>query len=311
MKQYRKKLPACMLLVLLLSFFQGRIVGFAAETEGTNDTALYVTGYKVTNETITPGTDFSLTVTVTNYGNAPSREGLLLIITNPDGVVPEYGSVTQVYMDSIEANESADFVFRYNTISTISPRYLNFNASVSSATVYNTVQLRIPVGRTTDFSTEEISVPSVFTVDKTEYISAMIENLENQGVSNVVMVARCDGEDLAAANIGMMAAGTTKTQSLRLIFNEEGEYVLDILLTYTNSQGENKEYVIYSNTVSVEAVPETQEPSKDITGGDSINQPSQDTQPTLGNNNVILICISGILLIGVCCIILLLVYKKK
>ncbi len=273
---------------------------------------LYVEGYELTGETIAPGNDFTLKVHIKNQSEDVTVKNILVMITNPNGVVPEYGEVGTAVIDVLEPGKIGEVSFHYSSDSNIKTSELNFGVNVFYDNMSTSAQVRVPVGRMADFSVEESSMPEKLLVGKAGYASAVIENLGETGVSNVAMVARCDGKDIAVANIGSLSANTLKTQSLSLMFEEEGQYAVDLLLTYTNGEGQNKEVLISSSIVPVVAEEEI------IINGDDEGTTPTDTpelkpepEPEKGMNNILLLSVSGVLLIGLCCVILILLYRRK
>lgn len=269
---------------------------------------LYVVGYEVTNETIIPGNDFALKVKVKNQSKDVTVKDIVVVMTDPIGVIPEYGKVGTAVIESLAPGSTEEIWFRYSSESNIKTSDLNFGVSVYYDNMSISAQIRIPVGRLTDFGVENVIMPEQLVVGKAGYASAMIENLEETGVSNVVMVARCNGENIASANIGTISAKTYKTQSVGLMFKEEGQYVVDLLITYTNGDGESKEYMISTSIVEVVA---EEEDIDNPEGENMIPVETPEQEPEQGSSNILLLSISGVLLIGLCCVILILLYRRK
>ncbi|MDD5901314.1 MAG: NEW3 domain-containing protein [Lachnospiraceae bacterium] len=269
---------------------------------------LYVEGYEVTNETIVPGNDFALKVRVKNLSTEVTVKDAVVIMSNPTGVIPEYGKVGTAYIESLAPGSTEELCFRYSSTSDIKTSELNFTVGVFYDNLSTSAQIRIPVGKMTDFSVEKASMPEQLVVGKVGYASAMIENLEETGVSNVTMVARCNGKDIASANIGTISAKTYKTQSVSLLFDTEGQYAVDLVVTYTNGEGENKEYTISSSIVKVVAEEKVADNNEveNVVPADTQETPSEQ-----GISNILLFSISGVLLIGLCCVILILLYRRK
>ncbi|MGN0403510.1 MAG: hypothetical protein ACI4HQ_14800 [Acetatifactor sp.] len=269
-----------------------------------------VAGYKVTNETIIPGDDFTLTILLQNFSMDTDAENVVVVVSNPKGVAPEYGTVSQTFLGTLKCGETKEVSFRYTSSATLDCEELNFVAGAISDDYSFSTELRVPVGRTVDFDVEDAALPEELGVGKTGYASAMVETLGNKGVSNVVMVARCDGEDIASANIGTMSAGTTKSQSVSLTFDKEGQYAVELLLTYTNGEGMNKEFSIDSRIIKV--VSEKEQLPAAEKQPDTVGQEQEPgDNGTMRTNNIIVMCLSGVLLIGVCCVILVLIYRRK
>ena len=269
---------------------------------------LYVEGYELTNTTVVPGNDFTLKLQIKNQSEEVTVKNILVMITNPAGVIPKYGEVGTAVIESLVPGSTGEVSFRYSSDPSIKTSDLNFSVGVFYDNLSTSAQIRVPVGKMTDFAVEKSSMPEQLLVGKTGYASAVIENLEDTGVSNVVMVARCQGKDIATANIGTISAKTLKTQSLSFGFEKAGQYAVDLLLTYTNGEGQNKEFLITSSIVEVVADGEN---IKNNEGVDA--NPTDTPEPGRENgiSNILLLSISGVLLIGLCCVILILLYRRK
>lgn len=269
---------------------------------------LSVVGYEVSNGLIIPGNDFALKVKIKNQSTEVTAENIEVMIADPNGVIPEYGKVGSTFIESIAPGAIEEICFRYSSDTTIKTSNVSFNVGVLYNELSTSAQIRVPTGRMTDVSVDRVSMPDQLLIGKTGYASAMIENLEETEVSNVIMVARCNGKDIASAKIGTMSAKTYKTQAVSLMFEEEGQYAVDLLLTYTNGEGENKEYVISSGFIQVV----DEEKVKDNNNDSSflpVDVPS--AEQSNGVSRVLLLSISGVLLIILCCVVLILLYRRK
>lgn len=283
----------------------GGLTASAAQMQ-TPKPQVYIEGYEVTNESIMPGTDFTLTIKLKNYSTEVAAEEIVVSVSNPEGIVPEYGTVSMTYLDKIEPNTSAEVKLKYSANADIRNSELNFNVTVGNSENASGAQLRIPVGRLTDFEVEKSTIPENVTAKKTSYASVMVENIADDTCYNVSMVARCEGKDIASAQIGSISAGKTRTQSLGLVFEAEGMYSVDILLTYISAEGESKEYLISSNEIKVtENVSTIIEPEKQD------EQLKKEDKEGTSQSSIIIICISGILLIAICCIVLVFLNRRK
>ena len=273
---------------------------------------LYVTEYEVDNQTIIPGKEFTLKLKVENYSATASAENIVVMIDNPKGIVPEYGTVSVQYIDSIGPKSSTEVIFRYKADEDIDATELDFGAFVSSDSCNTSTPLRLSVGREGDFFVDQFTVPEEIVIDKKEYISALIENVSGKDFDNVAMVLKCDGEVLASQSIGTMLSGVSKTQYVNIMFKEDslGKHSYELLLTYTDGAGTNKEYIITSGMLTVKDNVNQSE-SQGNTNNSNVSVSGEDGESQAGINNIVIICTIGILMIAVCCVVLLLIYRRK
>lgn len=292
-------------LFLAIGMFSGKMTVSAGQITSPKP-QLYIEGYEVTNESIMPGTEFTLTIKLRNYSKSAPAEDVVISVANPEGIVPEYGTVSIAYIDQIQQNGSEEVKFNYTANSTIRGSELNFNVTVSNASNATSAQLRIPVGRLTDFEVEKSTIPESMITKKTSYASVMVENIGDNACYNVCMVARSGDVVLSSAQIGTISEGKTRTQSLGLVFEAEGEYPVDILLTYVNAEGENKEYLISSHSIKV-----TEEMKNNIDNQQTDTEQTTNVTEDNATQRIITICISGILVILICCVVLMLLNRRK
>lgn len=308
MNKLIKKTITCIWIVIMMFAFD--VTAFAdEETEEPDPALLYVTEYAVDNQTIIPGKEFTLKLKVENYSAYVSAKDIVVMIDDPKGVVPEYGTLSVQYIDYIGPKSSKEIVLRYTADAELQVSELDFVVYISWDSQGTSTPLRISVGREGVFSVDEFTVPDTLVIGKKEYISALVENVSDKDMDNVSMVLKCDGEILTSQSIGTMLSGTSKTQYVSVQFEEgsQGQHSYELLLTYTDGSESNKEYIITSGvfTISDEASNANQQDNTNNT------QSTVSEENSEGINNIVLICSVGILFIAICCVVLLMIYRRK
>lgn len=300
-----------MVFMMMLIIFTFDAPVFADEEEKT--ALLYVTGYEVDNQTIIPGKEFTLKLKVENYSEYVSARDIVVMIDNPQGIVPEYGTLSVEYIDNIGPKSSAEIKFKYKADLELDVSELDFGVYISWDSNETTTPLRISVGREGDFSVDEFTIPENMVIGKKEYIGALIENVSGKDMDNVAMVIKCDDEILASQSIGTMLSGTAKTQYLTVLFEEEnkGEHSYELLLTYTDGVDTNKEYIISSGIVNVGDKADTSEAQGNNIDNKDSSAGEENEENQTGISNMVIVCTIGILLIAICCVVLLLIYRRK
>ncbi|MBE5938629.1 MAG: hypothetical protein E7265_11475 [Lachnospiraceae bacterium] len=271
---------------------------------------LFVTKYSVTNQSIIPGKEFTLKLTIENYSSKETAHNIVVMMNNPSGIVPEYSSVSVNYLDSIGPKETKNIKFKYTADPLIDDTELNFEVYIAADETSTTTPIRIPVGREGDFAVDEYSVPEKYEIGKTEYISALVENISDKEMSNVVMTLRCNDVTVASENIGTISVGTSKTQYVSALFSDLGTFPYELVLVYTDGTGVGKEYSITTGMLTVvEKLDSEGSSSNTATANPQQNQ--QIVGAKSGSPNIVVICSIGILLIIICCVVLLLLYRRE
>ena len=104
MNKASKKIIVCLsLLVLMLFSAFGTKPAYAEDEESEGKALVYVTGYEVSGKKVIPGSDFSLTLTLKNSSSTVTAEDVVVTISNPAGVAPEYGAVSTLQAGTIAA----------------------------------------------------------------------------------------------------------------------------------------------------------------------------------------------------------------
>lgn len=269
-------------------------------TEALSEPLIVVDYYEITNEKIVPGEDFALKLVLKNYNMNQSAKGVLIDISNPAGVAPVYGTISQVYVGDIGAGESKEVVIEYNSWTTIVGDTLDFNVTIISDSKENYAVLRVPVGVDSPFSIISVTAPSEVEVYDLATLSLTFKVLGEERVKDVVLTAMSDGVLIGSSQIGIISPGLTKTQQLLLSFVNIGEQAIDLNLEYVDEEGQKKITPVTTTTITV--VEET---------------PGTVIEPTPGNINngetesILFMGIGGMLILIVFLIFVIVMKKKR
>ena len=272
----------------------------SAETEIFAAPLIVVDYYEITNEKIVPGEDFTLKMVLKNYSLNQGATGVLVDISNPVGVAPVYGTVSQVYIGDIGAGESKEVVIEYNSWTTIVGDTLDFNVTIVSDANQNYVVLRAPVGVDSPFSIIGVTAPSEVEVYDLATLSIAFKVLGEERVKDVVLTAMSGDVLIGSSQIGILSPGLTKTQQLLLSFVDVGEHVIDLNFEYVDEQGQKKIVPITSTIIS--AVTETPDDIVEPLPGDTANEDMKD---------ILFLGIGGMLILVVFLVVIIALRKNK
>lgn len=275
----------------------------ATQVEAVSVPMIVLDKYEVSGEKIVPGEDFTLSFTLVNYHTSQTAYDVMVDISNPSGVAPVYGTVSQVYVGDMEPGESKKISLDYNSFTSITGDTIDFYMTIVSSLNQNYITLRIPTGSDSPFSIQGSNVPGEAMVNETVLASISFKVLGEENVSNVVLAAKTNGETIANSQIGIVTPGTTKTQTLAFSFWEKGEYVVDLELEYTDTLGQKKSVPVGTELISVSEKPNS---NGDDTSTDEVpNAPNNET------SNILFMGISGILILVIFLVIVIIVRKNK
>lgn len=264
---------------------------------------IMVESYELSNEKIIPGVDFTLTITLKNYSLSASAKNVLVDISNPAGIAPVYGTVSQTWVEKMGPGETATVSFDYTSSMDIKGDYLDFYVTMVGE-VTNYITMRVPVGSDSPFSVLAVNIPEQIGISGNSSASVSFRVLGDENVRNVALEFTLDGEPISKSSVGILTAGTTRTQSISVAGIAPGRFNASLILYYDDEVDQTQSVIVGSATVEViddTEVERAQDNSADISDS---NEESQ-------SNNIVLLGAGGILILGIFTVVLLIVRKKK
>ena len=236
------------LCVCMLPCFKGK----ALATEVENRPIIMLEKYSVTNDKIVPGEDFTLTLYLKNCNESVDAENIMLDITNPSGVMPVYGTVSQVYIDNIPAGETKEVSVEYFAETSIDTTFVDFALTmIVDLAASNYVALRVPAGMDVPFSIISEKFPESVMVGENVTAALAFEVLGDENVRNVSHTIAVGGEVIGSSTIGTVTPGTTRTQSTIVAFDEPGEYLVEVGIEYIDKTDQVQNYVVGTKRITV------------------------------------------------------------
>ncbi len=286
--------------LILLPCFQVNVK--AAEGEILEKPMIILDKYEVTDEQIVPGEDFTLTLSLKNFNTNVAADNVMIDIANPKGIMPEYGTVSQMYIGEIRPGETKKISINYHADTVMETTYVDFNLTIIiNGTTINYISLRVPVGTDVPFSVLFDKFPTSVAVGENATSSLSFEVLGDEDVKNVTHVILVDGITIGSNTIGSLMPGVTRTQNTTVTFHEPGEYNVDIAIQYIDKTEQLQSYVVNSKTITVY---EKEQEQIDIPqSGDRIDT-NNDAEKSL------LLGLGGIVLLAVLLVIVIVSRKK-
>lgn len=280
----KKRISMLMLGIVLLLPCLGTEVS-AAET--TNTPMILLEKYAVTDERIVPGEEFTLTLTFKNYSADKAVDGLLIDVMNPTGIMPVYGTVSQVYIEEIPAGASKEVSIDYVADTILENASVDFSMTIiGSGVAQNYVTIRVPVGTDIPFYVLSAKFPSSVAVGENATSSLTFEVIGDANIRNVAHVLSVNGIVIGSNTIGSVSSGTTRTQNTTVAFPEAGEYTVDIEIQYMDKADQQQSYLVGSKTVTVYA-----EDNDMMASHEMENRSETDKSLVLGLGGIVLLAV--------------------
>ena len=288
---------ALVALVFMLPCFKGE----ANATEVVSLPVIVVEKYQVTNDKIIPGESTTLTLFLKNCSKTTAAENVIVDISNPKGILPVYGTVSQVYVDKIAAGETKEVSVEYLAEKSLDTTFVDLSITmVVNSVAANYVTLRIPAGMDVPVSIISEKFPESVMVGENVTAALTFEVLGDENVKNVSHILSIAGEPVANGTIGTVTPGTTRTQNTMVSFDEPGEYLVEIAIEYMDKTGQIQTYVVGTKKISVF------ESDKD---GNPVSFDNDDTQDE-GMYKSLLLGLGGVAILVVLVVVILLRRKK-
>lgn len=255
---------------------------------------IVVDNYTLSDESIIPGGEFTLTLELRNPSETATAHDILVDITNPTGFSPIYGTVSQVFVGDMGPKEKATISFTYEAEEYISSDKVDFEVTILSAGNTNYVVLRTPVGTDKPLTVAAITMPSVVYVGAMNSALLDFRVVGRESVSNVNVSLECDGAVIGSSQFGTIIAGSTKTQSVSFTLSEPGEKQIDIYLEYMDAKGEVKYDFAGTQLVDVNE----KMADSTVVGGNAITEINTDNYLKLGVvGTAVLVALFGVVVI--------------
>ena len=303
MKQNRinwiKRISSIVLVVLvfMLPCFKEEVKA----TEVVSMPVIVIEKYQVTNDKIIPGESTTLTLFLKNCSKTTAAENVIVDIANPKGILPVYGTVSQVYIDKIAAGETKEVSVEYLAEKSLDTTFVDLSITmVVNSVAANYVTLRIPAGMDVPISVISEKFPESVMVGDNVTAAITFEVLGDENVKNVSHILAIGGETVASGTIGTVTPGTTRTQNTMVSFDEPGEYLVEIAIEYMDKTEQIQTYVVGTKKISV------YESDKD---GNPVLFDNDDTQDE-GMYKSLLLGLGGVAILVVLVVVILLRRKK-
>ena len=282
-----KILCSFLAVVFLVALLCSQTVTVFADTKITEDVTepyIVVDSYKISNDSLVLGEGFTLTLYLKNPSTTKTAHEVLIDITNPSGVVPVYGTVSQLFLGDIAPQETVEVSFDYDSWAGGKEKALEFSITlVSNTKIINS------------------SMPEENYIGLNTSASVSFRVLGEESLGNVELRVECNGETIGKSLVGSITAGITKTQSVSFVLEHAGEYTLDFYLDYELEGGKSETEFVGSKTLSVrEAVP----------NNNSGNAAQMVTQLTNEGGSTTLL-LGGLLILAIFIVAVVIIKKKR
>lgn len=263
---------------------------------------IVIDGYELTQKKVIPGAEFTLTIKLHNSSKEVAAENVVVNITNPNGVLPVYGKVSQVLIDSIAPGEEKTINFDYTSMAELTGDYLDFYVSASGIT-YTNVVLRVPMGVDSPFSIIAYSIPNEMYTSEIGSAYVSFKVLGDENVRNVYLELLLDSQVISKSSVGTLTPGVTRTQSLSPMMSTPGVYEAKLILHYDDAAEQTQSIIVNTETVTVKEKKDNSSTELEI-----IAEPKDEKREI---NQGIIMGTCGIIILVVMSLFVIIIRKKK
>lgn len=295
------KLLLCSIICIALLMMQYDTV---KATEMVDLPYIVVEGYELTNEKVIPGEDFTLTVKLRNSSKSATANDVVVNVTNPNGVLPVYGKVSQTLIERIGPEEVVEVSFDYTSMAELTGDYVDFYVSTTGDT-YTNVVLRVPMGVDSPFTILASGIPTQMYAEEIASAYVSFKVLGDENVRNVYLEMQVDNQTIVKSSIGTLTPGVTRTQNLSPMISTPGIYEAKLILYYDDATEQTQSIVIETSSLDVIEEVESSEGNKEPIMPDTLPQEEEQI------NKSILMGVGGIIILFVLAITVWFVRKRR
>ena len=265
---------------------------------------IVIDSYELTKEKVIPGEDFTLTMKLRNSSKSATAYNVVVNVTNPSGVLPIYGKVSQTLVDNIKPGEVVEVSFDYTSVAELFGECLDFYVSVSGTT-YTNVVLRVPMGVDSPFTILASGIPTQMYAEEISSAYVSFKVLGDENVRNVYLEMQVDDEIIVKSSIGTLTPGVTRTQNLSPMISTPGIYEAKLILYYDDATEQTQSIVIGTSSLNVTEKLESSDSNQEPV---TPNTPPQEEEQI---NKSILMGAGGIIVLLVLAIAVWFVRKRR
>lgn len=259
--------------------------------------------YELSYGRIIPGEEFTLTLHIRNNSDRYTAYNVLIDITNPGGVAPVYGSVSQKFLGDLAPDESRVVTFDYDSWSSITSTTLDFSVVIASHAKTNYITLRVPTGTENIFNVMSVNVPTVVKEKEETTAAVNFRVLGEENVSNVVLKMKYNGQVISSSQAVSIMAGAMKTQSLSFALDEAGEYMMEFHVEYVRADGHSESEFLGTKVIEVKEA--------EITGVEPQAPGTDPAQQEEDNTKTMILMMSGVLILAIFVVSAIILKKKR
>ncbi len=211
---------------------------------------LMVTDYSYGGENVLAGSDFPLTITVTNTSGKPLRNIKLTVMDGSGAVIPEKGS-SSAFVSNIGAGGSASKTFYMTVANSVLPGINNMSISMTyedydGGSFSASDSISVPIAQKDRLVIDDILDPGYLSAGMEGYITVNYYNM-GQTVLNNLRIS-VEGENFmlqgaASTYVGNMSSGRSDYYNFVIYPNEEGISSGTVTFTYEDGAGNEQSIV--------------------------------------------------------------------
>lgn len=284
--------------ICLLFFFM--LFSTDADAKG-----VIVKDYKVNSDAAMYGEKCTLSFTIENTEDTFVSDILVTVSTN-ELIYPVYGKTNQIYVGTIEAEETKTISFEFKISEKakdviLVPISLDYYIGEKAVSDSNYATIAIPVSDLCEYSVKSIALEQNATNPSMVMLSVSSGNDGNATVYGVVMHLAGDiSEGSETITIGDVTAGEQNYEDYYVSFSGMGEKTLKVSFSYQDAHGnwyETPEKVL---TTKIE---------KPSTGNTDVVIGNENNESDNQENKIILIC--GLLILAIIIVVAVMRWRKK
>ena len=275
----KKIMKSFTLLCMMVAIAAGMMPARAHATGEANPRILVET-YSISDDEITPGEEFELTMKLRNSSIFYDTYSVVTTISDDtDSIYPVYGTSDQLYVERVYARNSWDITFKLQAAKEIKEAiiplkvFITYNDNKFFDRQVTETYIYLPVKLSGNFNVYNVSIPENVAIDTKARIALDYENTGTGSLKNIKMnVSGDDTFESYTTNLFSMSGGTKNTAEVFVDCNKIGQIPITIQFSYEDENG--KVYQMEPNTYNINVVPQTQSELGDdtvvINGGVSI-----------------------------------------
>ncbi len=204
-----------------------------------------IQSYSIKSGTIEAGENAEIQLNLHNVSSTSKASGVIMTISSKSNMIyPAFGSSNQIYIGTMSADGTNTVTVPVAVNSLFEGEYVDlicdFNYQSNGRPLNNSVTIVLPTASGAELYVQSIGLGAKAIVNSDSLLSISYSNQSKKNIDDAVLIINGNvTEDSRRIVLGSIYAGKSYMKDYHITFSVVGQQNINVVLSYTNSNGES------------------------------------------------------------------------